>query len=194
MFKKILVLILLFVIHCLLFTASFVQSSEESITITTYYPSPYGNYREMRATRIAIGDGYINGSNYCWPGETCTNTINADADLVVEGNVGIGTTTPSVKLEVNGQVKITGGSPADGKVLISDANGLASWGGTDSVDIYKCPNNYSCDDGQYINGDWASYGCIGQISSISSCTNAWHLHGSKSCSNVCTYLGKVVVR
>jgi hypothetical protein len=44
------------------------------------------------------------------------------------GNVGIGTTTPVTTLDVNGQVKISGGSPGADKVLVSDANGLASWG------------------------------------------------------------------
>ncbi len=43
-------------------------------------------------------------------------------------NVGIGTSTPTTKLEVAGQVKITGGTPGTGKVLTSDATGLASWG------------------------------------------------------------------
>ncbi|MFN8322645.1 MAG: hypothetical protein U0T74_08315 [Chitinophagales bacterium] len=43
-------------------------------------------------------------------------------------NIGIGTPSPAAKLEVNGQVKITGGGPGQGKVLISDATGLASWG------------------------------------------------------------------
>ena len=43
------------------------------------------------------------------------------------GNVGIGTTRPRAKLEVAGRVKITGGSPGAGKVLTSDASGLASW-------------------------------------------------------------------
>ena len=43
------------------------------------------------------------------------------------GNVGIGTTSPGAKLEVAGQVKITGGAPGAGKVLSSDASGFASW-------------------------------------------------------------------
>lgn len=43
------------------------------------------------------------------------------------GNVGIGTASPGAKLEVAGQIKITGGSPAAGYVLTSDAGGLATW-------------------------------------------------------------------
>jgi uncharacterized protein (TIGR02145 family) len=43
------------------------------------------------------------------------------------GNVGVGTASPGAKLEIAGQVKITGGSPSVGKVLTSDAAGLASW-------------------------------------------------------------------
>lgn len=43
------------------------------------------------------------------------------------GNVGIGTITPGATLEVTGQIKITGGTPGSGKVLTSDAAGLATW-------------------------------------------------------------------
>ncbi|MDD4900931.1 MAG: hypothetical protein PHS62_02340 [Patescibacteria group bacterium] len=52
----------------------------------------------------------------------------ADAMTVLKnGNVGIGIVNPGAKLEVAGQVKITGGTPGAGKVLTSDANGLAVW-------------------------------------------------------------------
>ena len=103
--------------------------ADESITITTYYPSPYGSYKELRAQRMAIGDNYIT-SSYCWPPTVCANQIDANADLVVEGNVGIGTTgpDPAAKLEVAGQVKITGGTLGAGKVLTDvTGSGLASW-------------------------------------------------------------------
>ncbi len=43
------------------------------------------------------------------------------------GNVGIGTVAPTAKLEVAGQIKITGGNPGANKVLTSDASGLATW-------------------------------------------------------------------
>ncbi len=46
---------------------------------------------------------------------------------LTSGMVGIGTMTPGAKLEVAGTIKITGGSPGAGKVLTSDATGLASW-------------------------------------------------------------------
>lgn len=45
----------------------------------------------------------------------------------IDGNVGIGTTNPTAKLEIAGQVKITGGVPGQGKVLTSDSDGLSTW-------------------------------------------------------------------
>jgi hypothetical protein len=70
--------------------------------------------------------GTLNNSNYRIFNFNTGNdafSINYTND-----NVGIGTPNASAKLEVNGQVKITGGGPGAGKVLISDASGLASWG------------------------------------------------------------------
>ena len=86
--KKITTLLSVFILS--FFTLSF--SADESVTITTYYPSPFGSYKELRSTKIAVGDSYVT-PDFCWEGG-CANPINADADLVVEGNVGIGTTNP----------------------------------------------------------------------------------------------------
>ncbi|MBE0644558.1 MAG: hypothetical protein IH600_10810 [Bacteroidetes bacterium] len=44
-----------------------------------------------------------------------------------DGKVGVGLLNPDVSLHVAGQVKITGGTPGAGKVLTSDALGLATW-------------------------------------------------------------------
>jgi hypothetical protein len=86
------------------FLNSFSQTNE-ALTITTYYPSPYGVYKEIRAKRMAIGDNYYDYSQYCWSGR-CAYTIDSDADLIIQGNVGIGDTTPDedLKLDVEGKV------------------------------------------------------------------------------------------
>jgi|GEM_PF-695739 len=78
----------------------------------------------------------------------------------ISGNTGIGVTNPTAKLEVAGQVKITGGSPGAGKVLTSDANGLASWqpaslslpfieSGSSSDYIFKITNTNNGGNGIY---------------------------------------------
>ncbi len=55
-------------------------------------------------------------------------------DFVVtqQGRVGIGTTAPTAKLEINngttaGAIKIVDGTQAEGKFLVSDANGVGTW-------------------------------------------------------------------
>lgn len=55
------------------------------------------------------------------------NTLGNSLIFDNGSNVGIGTATPGAKLEVAGQIKITGGTPGLNKVLTSDASGLAAW-------------------------------------------------------------------
>lgn len=81
-----------------LFSLSFSQTNEQ-ITLTTYYPSPYGSYVELRSRRMALGNSYM-PATYCWAPAACANIINANTDLVVEGNVGIGTINPTVPLQI----------------------------------------------------------------------------------------------
>ncbi|GGH56349.1 hypothetical protein GCM10007423_64820 [Dyadobacter endophyticus] len=49
------------------------------------------------------------------------------ASAAMAQNVGIGTTTPAAKLHVVGNVAIQDGTQGAGKVLTSDAAGIASW-------------------------------------------------------------------
>ena len=76
------------------------------------------------------GAGGVNGFGGKLQFQTKTdNSSTSVTRMVVDssGRVGIGTTAPGAKLEVAGQVKITGGTPGAGKVLTSDASGLATW-------------------------------------------------------------------
>ena len=65
--------------------------------------------------------------------------INNSEKVRIEdnGNVGIGTTGPSQKLDVNGSVRIRGGSPNPGDVLTATStNGTATWGNSASNVVY----------------------------------------------------------
>ena len=106
--------------------------------------SPYGN--------IILANGNV-GINTTTPGSTLEvrESFNGDPTLTVagrnislgdlgggaggfvfvdgdgSGNVGISTLTPTAKLHVAGTVKIVDGTQGAGKVLTSNASGLASW-------------------------------------------------------------------
>jgi hypothetical protein len=69
------------------------------------------------------------------------NNFPGDITLLPGGNTGIGTTNPTARLHVNGQVRIGGGSPGSGKVLTSDATGLASWQTPITSNWQKIDNN-----------------------------------------------------
>lgn len=75
---------------------------------------------------LKFGDG-----DYCYIAERDADdrmVLRAGDFQFVNGNVGIGTINAGGSaLEVNGQVKITGGSPGSGKVLTSDPTGLGTW-------------------------------------------------------------------
>lgn len=55
------------------------------------------------------------------------NKLSVTGNANVTGNVGIGTATPNTKLHVNGSVRVVDGTQGVGKILTSDASGLASW-------------------------------------------------------------------
>lgn len=60
-----------------------------------------------------------------------SGATNTSTDVYYSGgNVGIGTNAPSQLLHINGTMRITDGTEGTGKVLASDANGVATWSTT----------------------------------------------------------------
>jgi hypothetical protein len=60
-------------------------------------------------------------------GSAYTGTVAPASGAIIQGNVGIGTSAPATKLDVIGKVRIADGTQADKRILVSDANGVASW-------------------------------------------------------------------
>ena len=97
------------------------------------------------------GNTVINGTATVAGSKFSVGVIGVNGFIVDTGSVGIGTASPGAKLEVAGQVKITGGSPGSGKVLTSDANGLASWVSAEVIpagavmffNLSSCPSGWS---------------------------------------------------
>jgi hypothetical protein len=65
----------------------FHQALAADITITTYLPSPYATYVELRVDRVSVGSSY-RGQGL------------SDGDMLVSGRFAIGTSTPATVFDV----------------------------------------------------------------------------------------------
>ncbi len=127
----------------------------------------YSNLSGSNGTAVGAGalSGNISGNNNSAFGYNAnvnsgnlTNATAVGANAVVSqsnslvlgdnnAQVGIGTSAPVAKLDIHGQIKITDGTEGVGKVLMSDANGLASWDSPQPINAWNTNGN-----GNIVNG------------------------------------------
>jgi len=147
--------ITLLLFSSLLFSLIPSYAEDEKITITTFYPSPYGVYKELATDGLKVGETYSGVGN-----------TPPTSGLIVEGNVGIGTQNPQVALEVsrdanagvNPIVKIRNsrgssddvsyldfatGSETDGSEIRSRIAGYVESGGQGQIQFYTKGNGTS---------------------------------------------------
>ncbi|MDP1852674.1 MAG: hypothetical protein Q8L26_00475 [Candidatus Omnitrophota bacterium] len=82
---KLIVAVFLFSFSCLLFSASPVLSQAEDITITNYYPSPFGVYGDLEAQRARVG--FPVGDVTWWPNFAIVRTGYGDV-IGIGGDAG----------------------------------------------------------------------------------------------------------
>jgi uncharacterized protein (UPF0335 family) len=102
----------------------YVQTNESSSTIGTRLSLKNTSAGGVDWQLISTGSGNSEGAgNLLFLGGTGVKMSIKSAD----GNVGIGTSTPQDQLHVAGSIRMVDGNQASGKVMVSDANGKASW-------------------------------------------------------------------
>ncbi|MFN7132120.1 MAG: hypothetical protein ACK4N5_08560, partial [Myxococcales bacterium] len=111
---------------------NFILGTSRAITLggtTGYVSSDAGVLYEGGGTNWAHHFTNFRGGDIARFGTSPSAGGTPDTRVVISnsGNVGIGVPSPTAKLEVAGQVRITGGDPAAGRVLTSDATGQGSW-------------------------------------------------------------------
>ncbi|MCX5713820.1 MAG: hypothetical protein NT033_03230 [Candidatus Omnitrophica bacterium] len=110
---------------------------EGKLSITTYFPAPYGSYKELttaRDTSLATADGKVVGIGID-VGAIAPKTLlqvgtSPSAGLLVRtsGNIGIGTTNPGgYRLRVEGNMTVTGKLNVPGSD--AEVNAVPGWSG-----------------------------------------------------------------
>jgi len=119
------------IILAVMFIPAICAFSQETITLTTYYPAPFGVYQELRVHgRMVIGDANQNGTE---AGVINNNDLPVNkagqpltGGLAVANNIGIGThrINETFKLHIRDDVTTTlGGIPYSGMVIANQRRG-----------------------------------------------------------------------
>jgi hypothetical protein len=116
-------LILMFLVLFLIVPLGF---SQETITLSTYYPSPFGVYQRLVTNTLGVGDNNTAVSGIDSSDAPDPSVTAQQGDVWVAGDVGVGTRTPQNRLDVNGSAAIgsgyagTNAAPTNGLIVEGD--------------------------------------------------------------------------
>ncbi len=108
---------LFFVFFFLIFLSAFSQGMQETITFTTYYPSPIGSYQDFLVSgRMVVGD--FDGDGLVTTADlpiTLTDPADPLSDplpgvLAVSQRLGVGTNDPQSRVHIRGALLVEGGN------------------------------------------------------------------------------------
>ena len=101
------------------------ELTSETLTMTTWYPSPSGTYKTLRSTMNAYFA--YSGISSVGIGTTApANKLSVNGNADFSGNVGIGTTSPQAKLHVAGTPGVDGIKFPDGTLQKTAATAASS--------------------------------------------------------------------
>lgn len=186
-------------------------ATQKEVKLTTYYPAPYGEYKEVKTEKTTVkGASGASASDAAFQagGNTGTGLVVTNGN-----NVGIGTETPEVILHVKSggiaetpvpAIKIEDGNQSSGKVLTSDASGIGTWqnsGGSLSCvtvtteiatspesSVSQCPSGYSLT-GCHLGGAGWCYATPDSTNNTCNCTYNNSHGGVATCSAICCKIG-----
>jgi hypothetical protein len=118
---------------------SFYQNSNTLTLLPTTLSGYQVQYYPDKSGTFSLIDDVIESSLFYLSGST-NSVINSKTQSIYRtGNIGIGTASPSTKLHVcatqSGAFRLEDGTQGSGKVLVSDASGLATWTPLSSIGI-----------------------------------------------------------
>jgi len=158
----------------------------EELKVTTYYPSPYGVYNELRTKKFAVGADYYNSTAYPIP-----NYSYDTLDAMIQGNTAIGTTSSvavsayyPAALNVNSTTDGVYGFNVDSKYSgLSVALGKSDW--YNQIGLYLLSSN----DATYNDTDTdKTIGIYADIQRVNSVSQGMYVHtytdGSKGTGGV----------
>lgn len=122
--------------------------AEESLTVTTYYPSPYGSYNELGTNKLAVGD--TNGDSTL----NAADQPNRDGDIRLKAQAGDPT---SWSAGANGQIAY---SSTQGSLYLYNSSSWvpSSGGGACMVTYNSAVGSCSCPSGWTLKQDLGSWG------------------------------------